>query len=310
MSSDEKKEKRSVLIVDDQPDNIHALGKLIKDEYRIMAATSGARALEIAESDNPPDLILLDVMMPEMDGYEVCRRLKRNEKTNSIPVIFVTAMDSAEDEETGFNLGAVDYISKPFKPTIVRARVKNQMNLKIKTDMLEKLSMQDGLTEIPNRRFFEENLAREWSRCMRNGLPLSLLIMDIDNFKPYNDNYGHGAGDDCLKKVANVIKNTLSRPTDLAARYGGEEFVVLLPETHAAGALHVAEELRAAVQGLGITHEHSPTASVVTISVGTSTHSAESPMKNKEQLLQLADEALYQAKESGRNRVQSSYLDW
>jgi len=116
MSSDEKKEKRSVLIVDDQPDNIHALGKLIKDEYRIMAATSGARALEIAESDNPPDLILLDVMMPEMDGYEVCRRLKRNEKTNSIPVIFVTAMDSAEDEETGFNLGAVDYISKPFKP--------------------------------------------------------------------------------------------------------------------------------------------------------------------------------------------------
>ena len=305
MSSDETKEKRSVLIVDDQPDNIHALGKLIKDEYRIMAATSGARALEIAESDNPPDLILLDVMMPEMDGYEVCRRLKRNEKTNSIPVIFVTAMDSAEDEETGFNLGAVDYISKPFKPTIVRARIKNQMNLKIKTDMLEKMSMQDGLTEIPNRRFFQENLAREWSRCMRNGLPLSLLIMDIDNFKPYNDNYGHGAGDECLRKVANVIKDTLSRPTDQAARYGGEEFVVLLPETHAAGALHVAEELRAAVQGLGITHEHSPTAPVVTISVGTSTHSAESPMKNKEQLLQLADEALYQAKEAGRNRIHS-----
>lgn len=306
MSSDETKEKRSVLIVDDQPDNIHALGKLIKDEYRIMAATSGARALEIAESDNPPDLILLDVMMPEMDGYEVCRRLKQNEQTNSIPVIFVTAMDSAEDEEKGFNLGAVDYISKPFKPTIVRARIKNQMNLKIKTDMLEKMSMQDGLTEIPNRRFFQENLAREWSRCMRNGLPLSLLIMDIDNFKPYNDNYGHGAGDECLRKVANVIKDTLSRPTDQAARYGGEEFVVLLPETHAAGALHVAEELRAAVQGLGITHEHSPTAPVVTISVGTSTHSAESPMKNKEQLLQLADEALYQAKEAGRNRIQSS----
>ena len=305
MSSDETKEKRSVLIVDDQPDNIHALGKLIKDEYRIMAATSGARALEIAESDNPPDLILLDVMMPEMDGYEVCRRLKQNEQTNSIPVIFVTAMDSAEDEEKGFNLGAVDYISKPFKPTIVRARIKNQMNLKIKTDMLEKLSMQDGLTEIPNRRFFQENLAREWSRCMRNGLPLSLLIMDIDNFKPYNDNYGHGAGDECLRKVANVIKDTLSRPTDQAARYGGEEFVVLLPETHAAGALHVAEELRAAVQGLGITHEHSPTAPVVTISVGTSTHSAESPMKNKEQLLQLADEALYQAKEAGRNRIHS-----
>lgn len=305
MSSDETKEKRSVLIVDDQPDNIHALGKLIKDEYRIMAATSGARALEIAESDNPPDLILLDVMMPEMDGYEVCRRLKQNEQTNSIPVIFVTAMDSAEDEEKGFNLGAVDYISKPFKPTIVRARIKNQMNLKIKTDMLEKMSMQDGLTEIPNRRFFQENLAREWSRCMRNGLPLSLLIMDIDNFKPYNDNYGHGAGDECLRKVANVIKDTLSRPTDQAARYGGEEFVVLLPETHAAGALHVAEELRAAVQGLGITHEHSPTAPVVTISVGTSTHSAESPMKNKEQLLQLADEALYQAKEAGRNRIHS-----
>ena len=141
---------------------------------------------------------------------------------------------------------------------------------------------------------------------MRNGFPLSLLIMDIDNFKLYNDNYGHGAGDNCLTKVANVIKNTLSRPTDLAARYGGEEFVVLLPETHAAGAVHVAEDLRAAVQGLGITHEHSSTASVVTISVGTSTHSAENPVKNKEQLLQLADEALYQAKEAGRNRVHCS----
>ncbi|WP_045213153.1 diguanylate cyclase [Desulfonatronovibrio magnus] len=306
MNTTDSHEKNSVLIVDDQPNNIHTLGTLIKDDYKVMVTTSGSKALEIAQSDNPPDLILLDIMMPEMDGYEVCRRLKSNEQTNSIPVIFVTAMDSAEDEEKGFNLGAVDYISKPFNPTIVRARIKTHMNLKIKTDMLEKLSMQDGLTAIPNRRFFDESLSKEWSRCTRNGFPLSLLIMDIDNFKLYNDNYGHGAGDNCLIKVAGAIKNTLQRPTDMAARYGGEEFVVLLPETDAAGAVHVAQGLRKAVQGLGITHQHSPTASVVTISVGASTHCLESPAKNKEQLLKWADEALYRAKEMGRNQVQSA----
>jgi diguanylate cyclase (GGDEF)-like protein len=306
MNSRKSGEKNVVLIVDDQPANIHALGKLIKDEYQILAATSGAKALEIARGENPPDLILLDVMMPEMDGYEVCRRLKADEKTNTIPVIFVTARDSAQDEEMGFSLGAVDYISKPFNPTIVRARVKNHMNLKIKTDMLEKLSMQDGLTHIPNRRFFEETLGKEWARATRNGLPLSLVMMDIDNFKAYNDNYGHGAGDECLQHVARALKNALTRPMDLVARYGGEEFVALLPETDAQGAKHVGEGLRSAVQGLGIPHEYSETSARVTISIGVATHSRETSRESALALQQAADQALYRAKEKGRNQVQTN----
>ncbi|MFO8031870.1 MAG: diguanylate cyclase [Desulfohalobiaceae bacterium] len=305
MTSRESDEKNVVLIVDDQPANIHALAKLIRDEYQIQAATSGAKALEIARGEHPPDLILLDVMMPEMDGYELCRRLKADEQTNTIPVIFVTARDSAQDEEMGFSLGAVDYISKPFNPTIVRARVKNHMNLKIKTDMLEKLSMQDGLTHIPNRRFFEETLGKEWARATRNGLPLSLVMMDIDNFKAYNDNYGHGAGDECLQHVARALKNALSRPMDLVARYGGEEFVALLPETDAQGAKHVAEGLRSAVQALEIPHEYSETSAQVTISIGVATHSQEKKRESALALQQAADQALYQAKGKGRNQVQS-----
>lgn len=306
MISHEEGDRGTVLIVDDQPANIHAMARLIKDEYHILVATSGVKALEIVSGDTPPDLILLDIMMPDMDGYEVCRRLKAAEKTKNIPVIFVTAKDSAEDEEMGFSLGAVDYISKPFNPVIAKVRVRNQMNLKIRTDMLEKLSMHDSLTDIPNRRFFEESLNREWMRCTRNGHPLSLLMMDVDNFKLYNDNYGHGAGDECLRDVARALKKHLFRPTDLAARYGGEEFVVLLPETGKDGAMHVAEQMRIAVENLGIKHEHSSAAPVVTISVGASTHSADSPVKSRELLLQYADEALYRAKEKGRNQVDVS----
>lgn len=306
MTSQDKDHKGTVLIVDDQPANIHALAKLIKDEYHILAATSGDKALEIASGAEPPDLILLDIMMPDMDGYEVCRRLKDTEQTNDIPVIFVTAMDSEEDEEMGFSLGAVDYISKPFNPVIAKARIRNQINLKIRTDMLEKLSMYDGLTDIPNRRFFEVSLEREWLRTQRFFKPLSLLMIDIDNFKPYNDNYGHGAGDDCLRNVARTLKNTLVRPADLIARYGGEEFVALLPETDEQGALHVAQELCSAVQNLGIRHEYSPTAPVVTMSVGTATFTSENSVESSEKLLKIADLALYRAKKNGRNQVYPS----
>ncbi len=305
MTSEEPGKNGTVLIVDDQPANIHTLAKLIRDDYHILAATSGAKALEITAGDTPPDLVLLDIMMPEMDGYEVCRRIKASEQTHDIPVIFVTARDATEDEEMGFSLGAVDYISKPFNPVIARARIRNQISLKLKTDILEKLSMQDGLTNIPNRRYFEESLAREWSRTRRSGLPLSLLMMDIDNFKPYNDHYGHGAGDDCLVRVARALKNSLSRPMDLAARYGGEEFVALLPETGATGALHVAEELRAGVESLGITHEYSQVSSVVTMSVGVATNSGDDSFSSPEELLQTADKALYLAKEQGRNQVRA-----
>ncbi len=295
--------KPVVLIVDDQPANRMVLSKLLKDDYAIVTAESGAEALQIAAGERPPSLMLLDIEMPDMDGYEVCRRVKASVKTSGIAVIFVTGRDSAQDEEMGFSLGAVDYISKPFQPGIVRARVRNHINLKIRTDLFELLSSLDALTNIPNRRSFEEHLSREWARAARKGLSLSVAMMDIDHFKLYNDHYGHGAGDDCLRLVARTLKKTLTRPTDIIARYGGEEFVALLPDTDAKGALHIGEQMRAAVEAAAIAHGYSPTAPVVTLSIGVATQIRKGSKDAARPLIDAADAALYQAKAFGRNQV-------
>ncbi|ADH85345.1 diguanylate cyclase [Desulfurivibrio alkaliphilus] len=304
MNNDEP--KTTILVVDDQPANIQALGALLKDEYRVRVATSGEKALAMLQDGNQelPDLILLDIKMPGIDGYEVCRRLKENPATSGIAIIFVTALDAASEEEHGLNLGAVDYITKPFNPAIVRARVHTHMNLKRKTDLLEKFALLDGLTGIPNRRHFDELFDKEMRRCLRNGLPLSVIMTDIDHFKGFNDNYGHGAGDKCLQKVAGALSGSLVRPGDSICRYGGEEFVALLPGTDAAGAREVAERLRVAVEALAITHEHSSAAPVVTVSLGAATLDPRRDSETDRQpLLSRADQALYAAKEAGRNRV-------
>lgn len=294
----------TILIVDDQPANIHALAKLLKADYRIITATSAAKTLELARRDPTPDLILLDILMPDQDGYAICRELKADEKTHSIPVIFVTALDQVQDEAKGLQLGAADYISKPFNPAIVHARVHNQISLKLKTDLLEKIALQDGLTEIPNRRYFDGKLAQEWNRLSRHQRPLALLMIDIDHFKPYNDHYGHGAGDECLRRVAQALAQVPTRSADLVARYGGEEFVALLPETDATGASQVAEKMQAAIHALAIPHAHSPVADHITLSIGASMHRPQQPpATNVEALKQAADLALYQAKEQGRDRL-------
>ncbi|WP_075879022.1 diguanylate cyclase domain-containing protein [Vreelandella massiliensis] len=296
----------TVLIVDDQPDNIQVLAKLLKADCRIKVANSGAKALTLANGEMPPDLILLDVQMPDMDGYEVCQRLKENRRTHDIPVIFVTASNSVTDEEKGFLLGAVDYITKPFYPVIVRARVNTHLSLKRKTDLLEKIAMLDGLTGIPNRRYFDEQLTREFGLARRQGSPLSVILMDVDHFKQFNDHYGHGPGDECLKKVALALTLAAERPTDVIARYGGEEFVALLPGTDAAGACRVAERLREAVQALALPHAHSSAAEVVTLSLGVAVLPASTDTPRDDQacmtsLLAQADAALYAAKQAGRN---------
>lgn len=300
MKADEK--VSTILIVDDQPTNVQALAKLLKNDYRIQIANNGEKALAIAQGSEQPDLILLDIQMEGMDGYEVCRQLKENSLTNTIPVIFVTGQDTVSDEEKGFKLGAVDYISKPFHPTIVRARVGTHMSLKIKTDLLEQISLLDGLTGIPNRRYFDEQFKKEGGRALREKLPFSLIMMDIDHFKAYNDNYGHGAGDDCLQKVARALASSLSRPADMVARYGGEEFVALLPSTGLEGASKVAEDLRSAVESLAVSHEYSSAAEVVTLSLGVATLDTDGSEKMLSELTKRADKALYKAKEAGRNR--------
>lgn len=298
----ESRQKPVVLIVDDQKTVIQALAHLLREDYHILVAVGGAKALELASGDIPPDLILLDVMMPEMDGYEVCRRLKNDSKTKGIPVIFVTAMGSGENEAKGLDLGAVDYIPKPFNNAVVKARVRTHVQLKIRTDMLEKLALVDGLTGIANRRSFDQALEQEWKRAARSGREISVIMLDIDHFKAYNDNYGHGAGDECLQRVAKAMRSAVHRPSDLIARYGGEEFVALLPETDFQGAAGMAEALRLAVANLVLPHAYSPIADHVTVSVGHVTRQAV-PDQSPQDVLKAADQALYKAKESGRNRV-------
>jgi diguanylate cyclase (GGDEF)-like protein len=295
-------DKPLVLVVDDTPTNIQVLAEALRKDYRVRVAGSGKAAFDIISKLGAPDLILLDVMMPEMDGYEVCRRLKQEPGTKNVPVIFVTAKSDAVDEEYGLRLGAVDYIAKPFHLPIVTARVRNHINLKLKTDLLESQAMLDGLTDIPNRRRFDEALDNEWKRALRSGAPLSLIMADIDFFKLYNDNYGHGVGDECLKKVAAALADSIERPSDLMARYGGEEFVALLPETDAAGAKSIAERFRSHVEALQLPHQYSEASAYVTVSVG---YACVIPGTEtiQTELLRLADEKLYQAKEAGRNRV-------
>ena len=295
--------KPIVLITDDVAANIQILAEALKADYRIRIASCGEDALRLAQLSPQPDLVLLDVMMPEMDGYEVCRRLKNEEATKNIPIIFVTARDDVQDEEKGLRLGAVDYIVKPYHLPVVRARVHNHVVLKQKTDLLEKLAMIDGLTGIPNRRNFDERLELEWRRALRDQQPLALVMADVDHFKSYNDHYGHGAGDICLHNVARALLVSLSRPGDIVARYGGEEFVALLPETDLAGAHQVAERMRRQVMSLNLPHEGSD-AALLTISLGyTALSTFDRPAQSVQSLLAEADAGLYQAKQEGRNRT-------
>jgi diguanylate cyclase (GGDEF)-like protein len=293
----------TLLIVDDQPLIIQTLSNLFRDDYNIKVATGGIKALEIADGPDQPGLILLDIRMPDIDGYEVCRRLQENDRTRGIPVIFITAMNEDADEEKGLSLGAVDFITKPIRPAIVKVRVRNHMNLKIRTDILEHISMVDSLTEIQNRRFFDDYFARAWGYAKRESQLLSIIMMDIDHFKLYNDNYGHGAGDECLRRVARAIVSQVSRSADLVARYGGEEFIAVLPGTGSSGAYSTSCKFKAAVEAISIPHEYSRTAPIVTLSIGTATYGEGYNIAERHLLLKAADAALYKAKESGRNWV-------
>ncbi len=293
--------KPTILIVDDLPMNIKLLGDSLKSSYRVRLATSGPKALAIAGSGNPPDLILLDIVMPGMDGYEVCRQLKARRSTRNIPIIFITAKDQEKDETMGLEIGAVDYITKPFSLPIVNARIRTHLELKRHRDILENLSTLDGLTGVPNRRTFDERLSMEWRRAIRESTFLALLMVDIDHFKAFNDNYGHLAGDDCLKLVARSLAAAVKRPGDYFARYGGEEFACILPQTDLGGIGHLAESMLACIETLHIPHRYSSVADHVTISVGGACLLPTAPA-DVNVLIEAADRCLYEAKKEGRNR--------
>jgi diguanylate cyclase (GGDEF)-like protein len=292
---------QQVLVVDDVPDNATVICHVIKDLCDLLVAHTGEEALTLARQ-HQPDLILLDIRMPEMDGFEVCRRLKADLETAHIPIIFLTALTEPHSEELGLNLGAVDFVTKPFRPPVLKARVRTHLEIAHQRRMLQLLSHSDGLTGVANRRFFGAQLAREFLRLQRLAQPLSLVMIDVDHFKAYNDHYGHLVGDECLGQLAQAIQGALHRPGDLLARYGGEEFVCLLPHTALDGAVLVAQGIVDALRALALPHAASPLGSTLTVSMGVACMSP-SPSNSAQQLLADADRRLYLAKNAGRDRI-------
>jgi len=287
-------EKPVVLIVDDEPVNIQVLAACLKDSYQIKVATSGKQCIELIQTGLEVDLILLDIDMPDMDGYEVCTILKSSITTASIPIVFVTAKNEIHEEEKGLEIGAVDYITKPISPAIVAARVKTHVTLKLQHDKLQDMAMHDQLTGLYNRYFLIAAASHKVSKSKRHNYALSVLMMDIDHFKAINDNHGHAVGDDVLKVVAECL-SIEKRKEDVLARFGGEEFVLLLDHCNVAQAELKAEKLRAAIEAL------QPSGLKITVSVGVA------QLNSKEdsfaEPLKRADDALYIAKDQGRNRV-------
>jgi diguanylate cyclase (GGDEF)-like protein len=315
-----------LLLVDDDVGSIQLLRRILAAYKNVRFATGGEAALRIARS-SAPDLILLDAEMPGMDGFAVIKALKEDPALCDVPVVFVTAHHDMEFETRALGLGAADFIGKPLSAPSVQLRVRNQLLIKRQADTLRKLAYNDALTGLANRRMFDDALDQEWRRAQRFSHQLSLLLVDVDFFKLYNDAYGHEAGDQCLQRVAAALRASARRPGDLTARYGGEEFALLLPHTDAAGARHVADKLLAGVAQLAIPHEATLVqGALVTVSVGVTCFDQASggwpqsslelrgtfpPAQtyNPKQLVAAADRALYAAKRGGRARAEYQHND-
>jgi diguanylate cyclase (GGDEF)-like protein len=319
--------KNLILVVDDNLVNIKLIVDYLEHAgFEVMTARDGLDGIEKAKRGKP-DLILLDVMMPEIDGFETCRRLKADPETAAIPVLFMTALNDVDNKVKGFEAGGVDYITKPIQVRETVARVKTHLqiaelqneltrnNIQLKEEVrerkraeailqksnqeLSRLAVIDGLTQIANRRRFDQYLAEQWQAAVNE---ISLIMMDIDFFKRFNDHYGHPAGDDCLQQVARGLAAAITKSTGLVARYGGEEFAVILPETTREEASFIANEIMREIELLKIPHEKSDAGEFISLSVGVSSK-APAPSENPESLIKVADECLYQAKEGGRKRV-------
>lgn len=283
--------------------------------FEVTSTSDGKQAWAVMDSDTPPEIAILDWVMPEMEGPEVCR-LSREKGLNTY-LILLTSKDSKADIVAGLEAGADDYVPKPFHPQELKARLSVGARivalqralseriglLEVANQKLEQLSLEDKLTGIPNRRFLDDVMEREWRRALRSSTPLSIIMIDIDSFKKFNDAYGHQEGDDCLRLVAQALRSCLKRAGDFIGRYGGEEFTVVLPNVDREGAMTVADHLRASVQNLGIKHEDCRSnIGVATISLGVA-HGLPSPDSTKEAFISRADAALYLAKQRSGNQA-------
>ncbi|MFA6413451.1 MAG: diguanylate cyclase [Syntrophales bacterium] len=327
-----KERNHKILLVDDAEEmRVLITRQLRKAGYdKVKEAASAAEAFSILGLDRGSgdrtvagiDLIVMDIVMPEIDGIDACRRIKADDRFEDVPIIMITALADKGILQSAFDAGAMDYITKPVDKLELIARVRSSLRLKDEMEkrrdrerellvmsrelaaanqILQRLSLLDGLTGIPNRRRFDEVLAHEWKQAMRSKQPLSMVMIDIDHFKAFNDHYGHLTGDDCLRKVALAMSSILKRPTDFLARYGGEEFAAILPMTASDGADAIAGAMRTGVVNLAIPHDHSSAASLVTISMGVATLVPRRGM-TAAMLISAADQALYEAKAGGRNR--------
>jgi len=303
---------RTILVVDDVPVNIQLLSTYLSSEgYRVISAKDGQQALDEVYK-NTPDLVLLDVMMPKINGFEVCKRLKASEETKFIPVIMLTALNDLENKIKGMDSGADDFITKPFNRMELLARVRSLLRIKYLHDELQKkivelqkakeelrqLAITDGLTGLYNYRYFKEQLSQEINRAVRHNLNVSLIMIDIDHFKNFNDKNGHPAGDQVLRQIGYLLKNNI-RNIDMAARYGGEEFALILIETEKDSALIVAEKIRKLIETNKFLHEENQPLGKITISSGLSTFPEDG--REFDALVQKADQRLYRAKQAGRN---------
>lgn len=331
----------SLLIVDDTPDNVDLLRRYLMrfKKFRINSVENGQLALDYLQSQplaEHPDLILMDVVMPKLNGFETYRALQTLYPNWDVPIIFMTGLSDLSSKLEGLELGAVDYIIKPFQKEEVLARIELQLRLldltrqlRAKNEQLEReiaerqrieaklvtanlelerLATSDGLTQVANRRCFDTTISREWQQLAQENCPLSLVLCDVDYFKRFNDHYGHQAGDDCLIRVARALQEATRRSTDLVARYGGEEFAVLLPDTDLVMAIEVVDRLREAINRLKIPHEQSDANPWVTVSLGVACQFP-SLGNTPQELIAAADAALYEAKQQGRNTYRKRYLE-
>lgn len=292
-----------IFVVDDDATVVQLIGRTLAPLADIRFATNGADAIRLIGETNP-DLVLLDAQLGDMSGLDVMRALRSDVQAPDLPVIFVTSHDEEALEVSALDQGAVDFITKPVRAATLMARVRTQLKVRNLTAELRRSATHDGLTGVANRRAFDEQLDRACRVALRTGGPVSLLMLDVDAFKAYNDTHGHQAGDDVLRHIGAVLKSFSQRPQDLAARYGGEEFAVLLPQTDLGGARQIAHNLLDRIRALHLPHSTSPTSPWVTASVGVAQlQPAASPEASARGLIESADRCLYAAKHNGRNRV-------
>ena len=294
--------RATILIIDDDPLMLSALTSILTSKYNVKAARSGEIGISMAQK-HEIDMILLDVVMKSMSGYEVLEVLKSDERTKDIPVIFITGISVAGDEAKALSSGAVDYIRKPIIAEVVTLRVGLHLQLISQMRTIERFSLTDGLTGANNRRCFDQQTEAEWNRAARYGSWLSMMMLDIDHFKKFNDKYGHLSGDAALKTLANVLSDSVLRGADCVFRWGGEEFAVLLPDTPLEGAAVVAEKIRKTVETTPIICGDEVTYVTVSIGISSTQPVPGGYHQDAEVFYNIVDKALYKAKNSGRNKV-------